>query len=233
MELSPRLRAVAQFVPQGARLADVGTDHAYLPVWLLQREQIVSAIASDLREGPLERARATAARYGMEARIRFCLGNGLARIMPDEVDTIVIAGMGGETISAILAAAPWLKMGGHRLILQPMSAQEDLRAWLAQNGYRIEQESLSREGETLYVALLVLPGEMALTAAECCAGRQTKGEAAPLREAYLNGWIAKTERAAAGLRKSKRPDDQSRLAEREALLRGLYDMREEWQAWQR
>ncbi|MCC8123675.1 MAG: class I SAM-dependent methyltransferase [Oscillospiraceae bacterium] len=233
MELSPRLRAVAQFIPQGARLADVGTDHAYLPVWLLQRGQIAYAVASDLREGPLERARATAARYGMSEQIRFCLGDGLVRIMPDEVDTIVIAGMGGETISAILAAAPWLKAGNHRLILQPMSAQEDLRAWLAGNGYRIVQESLSREGETLYVALCVLPGEMVLSVTECCVGQQKEGMAAPLREAYLNGWIAKTERAAAGLRKSKRPEDQGRLAEREALLRGLYEMREEWQAWQR
>ena len=106
LELSPRLALIAGWVPPGAKLADVGTDHAYLPVWLTLHGRVVSAIASDLRKGPLERARATGRTYGAEG-IDFRLGDGLAFIRPDEADTIVIAGMGGENIAQILAGAPW------------------------------------------------------------------------------------------------------------------------------
>ena len=96
-------------MPLGTRLADIGTDHAYLPVWLVLEGRVASAIASDLRPGPLQRAKETAKTYGTEIDCRLC--NGLTCITPDEVDTIVIAGMGGETIAAILSAAPWTAMG--------------------------------------------------------------------------------------------------------------------------
>ena len=108
MELSPRLDAIARQVPQGARLADIGTDHGYLPVWLLMRGTIERAIAADLREGPLGRARKTARQYGQSEKISFRLCDGLTDIDPDEVDVITIAGMGGETIATILEAAPWI-----------------------------------------------------------------------------------------------------------------------------
>ena len=125
IELTPRLQAVAGLVPRGARLADVGTDHAYLPASLLQQGVIDTAVAADLRPGPLDRARATAERYGLTEQISFRLCDGLSGILPEEADTVVIAGMGGETIAAILSAAPWVREEGKRLILQPMSAQED------------------------------------------------------------------------------------------------------------
>ena len=96
MELTPRLRAIAEQVPQGARLADIGTDHGYLPVWLLLSGQIDRAIAADLREGPLKRAKETAARFGMGDRVDFRLCDGLSGIRPEEVDAAAIAGMGGE-----------------------------------------------------------------------------------------------------------------------------------------
>ena len=105
MELSPRLRSVAELVPRGARFADVGTDHAYLPVWLLQRGVISRAVVSDLRQGPLDRARSTAEKYGLTSRMDFRLCDGLSAIRPEEADTIAIAGMGGETVAAILAYA--------------------------------------------------------------------------------------------------------------------------------
>ena len=107
MELSPRLQAIAEQVPQGAHLADVGTDHGYLPVWLLRDGRINSAIAADLREGPLNRARETARRFNVEEQISFRLCDGLSAIRPEETDTVTIAGMGGETIISILEAAPW------------------------------------------------------------------------------------------------------------------------------
>lgn len=105
LELTPRLRQIAAWVRQGAHLADVGTDHAYLPVWLTLQGRVASAIASDLRRGPLDRAQETGRRYGVGDRITFRLGNGLAAVAPEECDTIVIAGMGGENIAQILAGA--------------------------------------------------------------------------------------------------------------------------------
>ena len=137
LELTPRLRQIAAWVRQGAHLADVGTDHAYLPVWLTLQGRVASAIASDLRRGPLDRAQETGRRYGVGDRITFRLGNGLAAVAPEECDTIVIAGMGGENIAQILAGAPWTADGRHTLLLQPQSRAEALRRFLAEHGFAV------------------------------------------------------------------------------------------------
>lgn len=126
VELSPRLRSVAELVPRGARFADVGTDHAYLPVWLLQQGRITGS-------GLGSAAGAAGAGQGHGGEIRPDRPDGLplvrrlSGIQPDEVNTIAIAGMGGETIAAILAAAPWTWERECLLLLQPMSAQPFLR----------------------------------------------------------------------------------------------------------
>ena len=140
-ELSPRLRMVGELVPAGARLADVGTDHAYLPAALLLEGKIPWAVAADLRRGPLDRARATAREYGLTGNVAFRLCDGLSGICPGEVDAVAIAGMGGETIAAILSAALWVRERGVPLILQPMSSFPDLRGWLQANGFSIEEET--------------------------------------------------------------------------------------------
>ena len=233
MELTPRLRSVAQLVPQGARFADIGTDHAYLPVWLLQRGVITKALACDLRRGPLDRARATAEKYGLTGQMDFRLCDGLAGVRPGEADTIAIAGMGGETIAAILATAPWVWEAGCLLLLQPMSAQPHLRRWLQEHGYTIRRELLSREGESIYTAFQAEAGPMPeLSPGEQWAGRQRRGEADPLRAEYLSRLIAQTGRAAEGLRRSTRPADAPRLLEMERVYADLNKMREEWLSWQ-
>lgn len=234
IELSPRLGTVAGLVPQGARFADVGTDHAYLPVWLLQRGVVDFAVVSDLRQGPLDRARQTALRYGLSRCMSFRLGDGLARIAPDEADTIAIAGMGGDTIAGILSDAPWTAQGEYRLLLQPMSALEDLRGWLSGHGYRIDRELLCLDGASRYTVIAARPGEMApLTPAECWAGRQIQGEESPLRGALLDDLIRRASRALEGIRKSTRPADVPRRAELEQVYVELVQMKEEWEAWQR
>ena len=234
IQLTPRLRSVAEQVPTGAKFADIGTDHAYLPVWLLQRGIITKALACDLRKGPLERARATAEKYNLTEQMDFRLCDGLAGVAPGEADTIAIAGMGGETIADILAAAPWVWKEDCLLLLQPMSAQPELRRWLQGHGYAIAKELLSREGDTLYTTFVVQPGPMGeLTPAEAWAGRQRKGEEAPLREEYLNRLVAQTARAAEGLARSTRPEDGPRRAEMEQVHTGLLELREEWLSWQR
>lgn len=123
----------------------------------------------------------------------------LSGIQPDEVNTIAWRGWGGETIAAILAAAPWTWERECLLLLQPMTAQPFLRRWLQAHDYTIRRELLSREGDTLYTTFEVYAGPMAkLTPAELWAGRQTRGEGSPLRLAYLDRLLRQTERAIAG-----------------------------------
>lgn len=154
-ELGVRLSAVAKRIRQGARVADIGTDHALLPVWLLQNGQCPSAVASDIGEGPAAAARRTVSGAGLEAAISVRVGDGLAPVQPDEVDDIVIAGMGGETIADILAAAPWVADARYRLVLQPMSKPERLRTFLAENGFSTVEEDVVAEGERLYTVMTV------------------------------------------------------------------------------
>ena len=223
MELTPRLQAIAEQVPQGARLADVGTDHGYLPVWLLCSGRIDSAIAADLREGPLDRARETARRFGVTERISFRLCDGLSAVGPKEADTVAIAGMGGETIISILEAAPWTKEGT-LLLLQPMTGSAELRLWLQENGYQITGERIAREGERLYSILTVKGGEMSpLSPAELWAGRTNDG---PQRLEYLDLVRNKAERALRGQQAAQTPD-RSKVAKLISVLSGLDKMEKE------
>ena len=148
--LDKRLSAVAALVRQGSRLADIGTDHAYLPVHLVQAGVCPSAIASDIGAGPLDAARRTVTENGLTSEIALRLGNGLATVSAGEVEDVAIAGMGGETIVMILEAAPWVQDDGIRLILQPMTRAEDLRRWLLTHGFTILEEHLIIDGRHLY-----------------------------------------------------------------------------------
>lgn len=223
MELTPRLQAIADQVPEGARFADVGTDHGYLPVWLLQTGRIERAVAADLREGPLARARETALRFGVEGRVSFRLCDGLSGIGPEEADTVAIAGMGGETIASILEAAPWTREGV-LLFLQPMTGFVELRQWLQGNGYRIISERIAREGKRLYSILTVKGGEMPpLTPAELWAGRQSSD---PLRRDYLALMRGKAEKALTGQRAAHTPD-QAVIRQLESVLSGISEMERE------
>ena len=223
MELTPRLQAIAEQVPPGARLADIGTDHGYLPVWLLCRGCIDSAIATDLREGPLSRSRETAQQFGVTEQVSFRLCDGLSAVRPEEADTVVIAGMGGETIVSILDAAPWTKEE-RLLLLQPMTGFAQLRLWLQEHGYQITGERIACEGKRLYSILTVRGGEMPpLSPAELWAGRQSGG---PLRREYLALMRKKAEKALLGQQAAQIPD-QSRIEELNRVLSGLTLMEKE------
>ena len=230
IELTPRLRTAADLVPAGARLADVGTDHAYLPAALLLEGKIPFAIAADLRQGPLLRAKETARQYGCQGKMAFRLCDGLRGVRPEETDAVVIAGMGGETIAQILQAAPWVRERQVPLVLQPMSSLSDLREWLRENGYTIREECLAREDETIYVVMSVRAGEMGpMTPAELWAGRQSRD---PLRGEYLAGLVQKLDRAIDGLARAREGRGEARKQELEQVRRGLLDMKKEWDAWQ-
>lgn len=225
LQLQPRLQLLADMVPEGCRLADVGTDHGYLPVYLLQRRRIRGAVAADIGAEPLAHARRTAEAYGVE-EIDFRLCDGLRDIAPDEVDTVVIAGMGGETIIAILEGAAWTKDGAHTLLLQPMTKAADLRYWLAVNGYRFTEERLVWDKNYLYPVLRVTGGgtPQALTERQALTGVALDND--PLYREYLTQQADKLRRTAEGLRRSAKPDAQQRADAAEALAREIEEKRD-------
>ncbi|MBQ8268374.1 MAG: SAM-dependent methyltransferase [Clostridia bacterium] len=139
--LDARLRAAAAYVRQDAVFADVGTDHAYLPLFLLAEGRILRAVLSDINEGPLARAREHAATYPYGDKLSFHLTNGLEGLSEQGITDIAICGMGGELIADILSRAPFVKDPKIRLILQPMSRPAKLRAHLAAEGFSILSET--------------------------------------------------------------------------------------------
>ncbi|WP_260960770.1 tRNA (adenine(22)-N(1))-methyltransferase [Pseudomonas citri] len=149
--LSMRLERVAAQVPAGARLADIGSDHAYLPVALLRRGVIVAAVAGEVALTPLRSAERTVRENGLEPWISVRRANGLAAIEPeDNITAISLCGMGGETIRDILDSGKAHLSGRERLILQPNGGEQPLRQWLMENGYRILFEEVLRENRFDY-----------------------------------------------------------------------------------
>lgn len=151
--LDARLATVAALVRRGARFADVGTDHAYLPIHLLDQGIIVSAVASDVAEGPLASARANVRSAGHEGKVTLLLANGLMGMERLSLTDIAICGMGGELIVDILAVAPFVKDPDIRLILQPMSRAEVLRTYLASEGFAVHAERYAIAADRAYLCL--------------------------------------------------------------------------------
>lgn len=196
ISLSPRLLALANWVREEKNIlfADIGTDHGYLPLYLIQEGVCTQGIASDLNEGPLARAKVLSEQYAIALDLR--LSNGLEKILPDEVNTISIAGMGGITIGNILME--WKQKHPQswqgRFLLQPMSAMFELRQYLNGEGYTIVKEITIREGDTLYTAICAEEGkESAYTFGELLVGRYHPTYPDPLREELLTFWMGKTE----------------------------------------
>ena len=160
IELGERLTRVSSFVPNGSKVCDVGSDHAYLPVYLIQNDQITSAIAGEVIEGPYLSAKQTVRDYRLENRIEVRLGDGLQILTKeDDVTAVTICGMGGELISRILEAG---YSGGHlngreRLILQPNVAEHFVREWLMNHSYRIVQETVVEDNHRLYEIIVAEP----------------------------------------------------------------------------
>ena len=150
IKLNERLSTAVQFVREGSRLADVGTDHGYLPISLILEGRIPFAIAADINRGPLDKADENIRKYALDGKIKTVLCDGLRRVDKDKVDDVAIFGMGGELIVKIIDEAPWLKDTSKRLLLQPMTHPEKLRKYLADNGYRIIGEALSFDRGKIY-----------------------------------------------------------------------------------
>lgn len=159
MKLSSRLMTCAQMVQPGNVAADVGTDHGYLPIYLLEQGICPRVIASDIREMPLEAAKRSARRAGITQGISFYLSDGLKKLPVEEVQTVICAGMGGDCIIHILEDTPAVWSSRYQLILQPQSSASELRRWLGEQGFSIHQERLSQDGKFIYTTLEVRYGD--------------------------------------------------------------------------
>ena len=229
-KLGPRLRAIADLVPADCGLlADVGTDHGYLPAALLLAGRIRRAVASDVGAMPLDRARRTAAELNLEEKMELRLGDGLSVLRPGEADAAVIAGMGGDTIVSILSAASWCRERGLLLLLQPMSRAEVLRRWLPENGFALLAEKLVQDKGVLYPIFTVQGGEITpIDAAAAWGGVLLEDD--PLWGLYLEEQILRLRKAAAGLVRAR---DPALAARRDEFLRVVAELEIRKGAWER
>jgi len=154
--LTPRLETIASKVGKGARVIDVGTDHAYIPIYLVKEGIVSTALAADINAGPLARAEDNIKEQGLEGKIKTFLTNGLLNIDTQNYDTVIIAGMGGILISEIMQQTDNSEL---TFILQPMTAAEELRRYLYENSFVITDEELVAEGQKMYTVLVARKGE--------------------------------------------------------------------------
>lgn len=184
--LTPRLAMVAAMVRDGRPLADIGTDHAYLPVSLLLEGRIPRAAACDVREGPLQNAASTVEREGVSDRVDLLLCSGFDHPELLQYDDFVMAGMGGNLMVDLMEAAPFLQKPDTHLVLQPQSHAEDVRAFLYRNGFSILQETATEDTGRVYLAMeAIYTGETRdATLADCYVGRLPES-ASPYKYDYL------------------------------------------------
>lgn len=160
LQLSKRLLTVASMVTEKSRLADVGTDHGYIPIFLCGQGKIPSAIAMDIRKGPLARAEENIRFYGLSDRIETRLSDGVEKLQPGEADSVVIAGMGGSLVQKILEEGKQRLCSVRELILQPQSDICQVRRYLQENGWRITSEKMVCEEGKYYPMMHVVHGYM-------------------------------------------------------------------------
>lgn len=177
---------VASFVPQGAILLDVGSDHAYLPIDLVERGRIEGAIAGEVVDGPYQSALKNVEAHGLKEKIQVRLANGLAAFEEeDQVSAITIAGMGGRLIATILEEGLGKLANVERLILQPNNREDDLRIWLQDHDFQIVAESILEEAGKFYEILVVEAGQMKLSASDVRFGPFLSKEVSPV---FVQKW---------------------------------------------
>ncbi len=184
INLSPRLSAVASFVPKGARMADIGSDHAYLPAHLLLQSKINFAVVGEVAKGPLENARHELAKQRLTDVTVLRLADGLAAVTAaDQIDTVTIAGMGGLLIRDILATAKARGQVFETLILQPNTDEAVVRQWLIANAYQLTHERIVQEEKHFYEIIVAKPGKQTLSSLDITFGPFLRDEQSPVFKA--------------------------------------------------
>jgi len=223
--LSNRLLACCNYVNRGDRVADVGCDHGYLGIYLLTQGIASSVIEADVAEGPLQSAMRNAIKFGTRSKMSFYLSDGLKNV-PRDFDTLVCAGMGADTIMSIIAHAydaDWLADPKYRLILQCQSKRPELRQWLYDKGFRINRETLAKDGKFIYTIMEVVfdPGH-GITPAETYISKQLLEDNHPLLPEYYQRVKHGVELTIMGMKRAN--DDQ--LPIYETILSDLTVMEE-------
>lgn len=216
ISLSPRLSAICDMVPKCRAIADIGTDHAYVPIYLIEKGIAERAIAADIHAGPCERAKEHVAQNKLSDRISVRVGAGLLPICPREAEGAVIAGMGGLMMIQILEEGKSIAQTLDFLILQPQNHQKELRKWLSKNGYCINREQLAKEDRMLYQIMRVRHGHMDITDTEEEIGLFPLRLSDPLFPEFLKNLIRKKDFTIQGIA----PDTQNsvNLAKRHIAL---------------
>lgn len=213
IQLTRRLQQIADMVTPGARVADIGTDHGQLIAYLAVEGILSTGYACDINEKPLDKARRLLADLGRQDQVRCVLAGGLDGLEPGCVDTVVIAGMGGDLTARIVDAAPWLREYRTRLLLQPMTKSDHLREYLYRNGFQVEMENAVVSGRFVYTVFsAVYDGTVReLGLLERYIGRALEGNS-PDTDRYLMRIRSNLRRRAAGIERSK-TGDRTRQAE--------------------
>lgn len=225
--LSHRLLAISKFIPQGKVVADIGTDHAYLPVYLVKSGRCPLVFACDVKEKPLQAARRNVLANGLSSQIKLRLGDGLSVLQPGEAQVAVIAGMGGNTIVKILEQSPEVLKEIEILVLQPMGDEESLRRWLITNGWCLSDETLVLEDGRLYSIIVCRPGQERLYAAEVLElGPRLIEKKHPLLPLLINKLEEKYSLILQGLSRSNRHEAQKKVKEIKDRLQALKEVAE-------
>ena len=239
IKLTPRLMTAVPYVRGGRLVADIGTDHAYLPIYLCEQRRLtpvtakngetLCAIAADINRGPVERADQHIAEARLTQYIKTLQTDGLTGLDAFDPADIIIFGMGGELIASILAAAPWAGGAGKRLILQPMTHAEKLRDYLLSAGFAIIGETLSREGDRIYQTICAEPAPEGyvpptLSPAELAVGQAAYRVTDPAQKALYAALIDKTLRTETYIRDTRRRAGQ-KTPEQDLLVVSLTALR--------
>lgn len=229
IKLPDRLQSIADFIDKGSNVIDVGTDHGYLPVYLAQSGLARHIMASDISAKSLETARRTASKYGVVERIEFIEAPGLKGIYEEDVDTVVISGLGGETIAKIIKDTPWTKRCETKLILQPQSKVEELCEFLRTSGYAFKDADVVVDNSKYYVVIYAQAGK--------CTSEMTPEielysilakKKAPLFGSFLDSLILKTQSTVMSLKLS----GANKHGVAQARLNDLLSLRKAYEVWQ-
>lgn len=224
--MSNRLELIASFVKNGIGVVDVGTDHGYIPVMLVKRGYKGNIIATDINEGPLNKAKQSLIEAGCEEAVELILCNGLDDCESEKIDTIIVAGMGGDTITGILDRAEWCAREDIKLILQPVTKPEILRYWLVNNDFRIINEAQTEENGTVYQIICAVPGrDCRYKDSELFIGRYDLIKGSTYYEQMLDKHIIRFSSAAEGLKSTDRVELLPWLGIIENILKELKTMR--------
>lgn len=230
--MTPRLLAVANMVDDSLCVADIGTDHAYVPVYLVLNNVAKSALAMDINEGPIARAEENIKRFSLSNKIKTRLSDGLTKLSNNEADTVIIAGMGGILINNIIEASKERLSSVKKYILQPMTAIEETRKYLSENGFEIIDEALAKEDEKIYTIISAVPGEMIINneinyyIGEALIKKQDK-----ILPEYIRGKIYEFEKAVTSMKNAQNPEIKKKEEHFLYLISELKKLQEECNKW--